>query len=336
MDGPNTDDYKKAHVIHHGKESVNVAGSRGYGTTRQAPVDYVVDKDGNIHKLGAPNSDGTRAASEDTINITDENGHLIKSGSQEAKDIYNKTDPNDPNQYSAVNAPTTEKPDTVPIKATGDQTLFAVPEKLTNAGVNWGKQAGFILDTTSDLNSLSDILHEKLTTVSKTSFDTFWVDWSKTLLDLANQTEKVAVLLSNSAVAYLEADANILKAFHGDPAVEKQINDDIKTIEDQQKEFKDKFKKQADKEKEVENKAQADKDILKKEHVIHVGDPSPRSGGGYKFTVDKDGNLYDHYSGKKISSVHYHGHNVDSGSQEAKEIFSKGTSDPGSWQGYGK
>ena len=335
MDGPNTDEYKKAHVIYHGTESVNVPGAYGHGTTRQAPIDYVVDKDGNIHKLGGPNSDGTRAASEDSINVRDENGHFIESGSQEAKDIYNKTDANDPNQYSAVNAPTTEKPDTVPYKATGDQTLFAVPEKLTNAGVNWSKQAGFILDTTSDLNKLSDILYEKLTTTAKTSFDTFWVDWSKTLLNLANQTESVAVLLSNSAVAYLESDANILKAFHGDPAVEKQIDDDIQKIKDQQKDFKDKFKKAVDKEKEVENKAKTDDEILKKEHVVHQGDPGHTGPDHYLFTVDKDGNLYSDYTGEKISYVNKGGHIIHSGSQEAKDIYNKGTSDPGSTQGDG-
>jgi hypothetical protein len=346
---PVYDDYQKTQISHHGKiyRDGNIAD--GYYTHEGSEVNYVVDKDGNIHVLKAKSYDEfgnpigpENIVSDKTIDLVAPDGHKIQSGSDEAKEIYNHTDPNDPNKIHdphATDVPHTKDPDIIPFKASGD-ARFAVPEKLTNAGVNWSTQAGFLLDTTSDLNSFSDILHDKLTTNAKVQFDGFWTGWSKTLLDMASQTENVAVLLSNAAVSYLQSDLNILKAFHGDPAAEKQIEGDIEKIKEHQKEFKDKYKKEADKYKDVEDKKKTDEGVVQKENVIHVSD-NPRGGGQYHYKVDKDGNIIDFLTGKPQGSVSINDpggghHTIWSGSQEAKDIYNKGTSDPGSWQGHPK
>src|SRR5437762_11220629 len=103
MSDPVMDDYNRSHVIHNGQLDPR-ADIAGYAPLN---VHYVVDKDGNIHQLVQSQLDALRQPTgpfdsvirDNTIDLVDSNGHVIKSGSQEAKDIFNKTDPNDPNKF---------------------------------------------------------------------------------------------------------------------------------------------------------------------------------------------------------------------------------------------
>lgn len=337
MADPVADDYNKSHVIHKGTSNDN---NGSLVDTTHRDVNYVVDKDGNIREVYTPtDQSGTPSnkpplKADKTTDLIDENGNVIKSGSDAAKNLYNNTDPNDPNKYGdpfTGGAPVTPQPDIVPFQPTGDQTIFGVPEKLTNAGVNWSTQAGFILTTVSDLNNFSDLLHTHLTTNAKISFDGFWTEYSKALLDTAAQAEKVGVLLSNAAVAYLDSDDKILKAFHGDPTVEKKIEGDINTIKNNQQDFKDNFNKAVDKEKQIDDTTKQDKSVHDKEQVIHHTGRGPTT---YPVKVDKDGHITSAYSGQPVTDgVIVNGHVVANGSQAAKDLYNKGLSDPGSTQG---
>src|SRR5579864_7251180 len=169
MADPVADDYNKSHVIHGGTS--NDDNGAMFGPTHRS-VNYVVDKDGKIYEVYTPTGEGGTPSNKPplkanhTTDLIDEKGNVIKSGSDAAKNLYNNTDPNDPNKYGdpyTGGAPVTPQPDAVPFQPTGDQMIFGIPEKLTNAGVNWSKQAGFILQTVSDLNNFSDALHNHLT-----------------------------------------------------------------------------------------------------------------------------------------------------------------------------
>ena|SRR5216110_22691 len=130
----------------------------------------------------------------------------------------------------------------------GDQILCA-PEELASAGVKFSEKALQVLDIHSNLNGFSQTLHDSLPNENaQISIDKFWSNWSKLLLDMAVEIENIGILLANAAVAYLNSDEAIIKAFHGDQAAHDAITGDLNKVKDDKDKFDQKFnqEKQAD------------------------------------------------------------------------------------------
>src|SRR5437667_4443073 len=109
----------------------------------------------------------------------------------------------------------------------GDQILCA-PTELASAAVKFSEKALQVLDIHSNLNGFSQTLHDSRPNANaQISIDKFWTQWSKLLLDMAVEIENIGILLANAAVAYLESDDAIIKAFHGDQAAYDTITGDI-------------------------------------------------------------------------------------------------------------
>ena len=131
----------------------------------------------------------------------------------------------------------------------GDQILCP-PEDLVDAALKFSDKALQVLSIHSDLDSFSQTLHDSLPDAhAQVSIDKFWGQWSKLLLDMAVEIENIGILLSNAAVAYLESDDAITKAFQGDPAAHDAITGDLNKVKDDKTTFDNKF----DKEKNADN-----------------------------------------------------------------------------------
>jgi hypothetical protein len=123
----------------------------------------------------------------------------------------------------------------------GDQILCA-PTELASAGVKFSEKALQVLDIHSNLNGFSQTLHDSLPNENaQISIDKFWTQWSKLLLDMAVEIENIGILLANAAVAYLESDDAIIKAFHGDQAAHDAITGDLNKVKDDKNKFDNKF-----------------------------------------------------------------------------------------------
>ena len=126
----------------------------------------------------------------------------------------------------------------------GDQILCA-PIELASADVTFSEKALQVLDIHSNLNGFSQTLHDSLPNkTAQISIDKFWSNWSKGLLNMAIEIESIAILLTNAAVAYLESDQAIMKAFHADQAAQDAINGDLGKIKDDKNTFDTAFNKE--------------------------------------------------------------------------------------------
>ena len=61
---------------------------------------------------------------------------------------------------------------------------------------------------------------------------------------MASEIESIAILLANAAIAYLQSDEAIIKAFHGDQAAQDAINSDLDKIKNNKDEFDKAFNKE--------------------------------------------------------------------------------------------
>src|SRR5579864_8887212 len=130
----------------------------------------------------------------------------------------------------------------------GDQILCA-PEDLASAARTFSEKALQVLTVHSDLNSFSQTLHDSLPNKNaQISIDKFWSNWSNLLLNMAVEIENIGILLANAAIAYLNSDEAIMKAFHADKAAQDAINGDIDKVKTNKDEFDKNFnqEKQAD------------------------------------------------------------------------------------------
>ena len=123
--------------------------------------------------------------------------------------------------------------------------ILCPPEDLVSAGRTFSEKALQVLSIHSDLNSFSQTLHDSLPNKNaQISIDKFWSNWSKLLLDMASEIESIAILLANAAIAYLQSDEAIIKAFHGDQAAQDAINSDLDKIKNNKDEFDKAFNKE--------------------------------------------------------------------------------------------
>jgi hypothetical protein len=123
-----------------------------------------------------------------------------------------------------------------------DDSIFAIPNALADAGVKFSEKALQVLQIHSDLDSYSQTLHDSLPNEkSQLTIDKFWANWSTQLLNMADEIESIAVLLGNAAIEYIKTDAAIAKAFHGDKAEQDKLSGEIQQIKDDQNTFKTKF-----------------------------------------------------------------------------------------------
>lgn len=123
-----------------------------------------------------------------------------------------------------------------------DDQILCAPEALASAAKQFSDKALQVLSIHSNLDSFSQTLHDSLPNLNaRVSIDKFWSAWSGLLLNMANEIESIAILLSNAAVAYLESDKAIMQAFHADQAAQNTINSELKQIKDDLNTFDNKF-----------------------------------------------------------------------------------------------
>jgi hypothetical protein len=148
--------------------------------------------------------------------------------------------------------------DTASNTNSSSDNVLAYPEKLESAATTITGKATNLLTAISYIDNHSETIRDNLTTQAKASFEKYWTKWLAALLNLADLVEGIGILVDNSAIEYLKSDSKILHAFHGDPAAEKQINDQISAIKKQSENFRNKYKQDVDKGKQVENDANKD------------------------------------------------------------------------------
>jgi hypothetical protein len=147
-----------------------------------------------------------------------------------------------------------------------DDSIFAVPNALADAGVKFSEKALQVLQIHSDLDSFSQTLHDSLPNErSQLSIDKFWAGWSTQLLNMADEIESIAILLGNAAVDYIKTDTAITKAFRGDKAEQDKLQGEIQQIIDDQNTFKTKFADEAKKDSDVKQNVKTETQDVKQQ-----------------------------------------------------------------------
>jgi hypothetical protein len=213
----------------------------------------------------------------------------------------------------------------------GDDSIRCVPESLVQAGIKFSEKALQVLSIHHDLDTFSQTLHDSLPNEkSQLSIDKFWTQWSKLLLDMAAEIENIAILLGNAAVAYVETDAAIVKAFHGDPtevnAEIDKLKGEIKTLTDNNNTFKTQFDTEKNYDTQVNHQEQKEQEDVRKDNVTYEG--SAMNGkSAFKFHLDKNGKIITLNPDGSVSDTLVtrvrlpDGTVLDSGSQKAKDMY---------------
>ena len=208
--------------------------------------------------------------------------------------------------------------------------VFSIPETLISTGDQYSQKAQDILTLHSSLDAFSQTLYNSLPNEhARYSIDNFWTKWSAALLNIAADCEDIGNLLVKAAIAYLQTDEAISKAFHGDQAEQDKIKAEI----DQANQQLDTFKQQYDQEKQKNDNVDQRADTEKKDATFHTGQANVLVGAGVwrmeniAYRVDKDGNLTEVWMlgnqevTRQMPDVFVNGHWVKAGSDEAKAIY---------------
>lgn len=213
-----------------------------------------------------------------------------------------------------------------------DDSIRCVPESLVQAGIKFSEKAQQVLSIHHDLDTFSQTLHDSLPNEkSQLSIDKFWSNWSTQMLNMATEIENIAILLGNAAVAYVETDAAIVKAFHGDPtevnAEIDKLKGEIQTLTDNNNTFKTQFDTEKNYDTEVKDREKQEAEKVRKDNVTHTGNAMNGKGGPFKFRLDENGKITVINPDGSVSEAQPtrimlpDGTVLDSGSQKAKDMY---------------
>ena len=213
-----------------------------------------------------------------------------------------------------------------------DDSIRCVPETLVQAGIKFSEKALQVLSVHHDLDTFSQTLHDSLPNEkSQLSIDKFWVNWSKQMLNMAAEIENIAILLGNAAVAYVETDAAIVKAFHGDPtevnAEIDKLKGELQTLTDNNNTFKTQFDTEKNYDTQVNQQEQKEQEDVRKDNVTYKGNAMNGKGGVFEFHLDKNGKIIVINPDGSVSETQPtrimlpDGTVLDAGSQKAKDMY---------------
>lgn len=148
---------------------------------------------------------------------------------------------------------------------------------------------------------------------------------------MASEIENIAILLGNAAIAYVETDAAIVKAFHGDPtevnAEIDKLKGEIQTITDNNNTFKTKFDTEKSYDDQVNQREHQEQEDVRKANVTYKGSAMNGKGGVFRFHLDKNGKITlinpdgSVSETKPLRIMLPDGTVLDSGSQKAKDMY---------------